>query len=85
MTGKLKNGYEFTISEDVLKDWHLMEAFAELEENPFAGVKLAKLLLADQYKEFIKSLEDENGRADATAVTDAISEILSYNSQTKNS
>lgn len=76
--GRLENGFEFTIDEEVMDDMELVDAMAEAEESDplkFSTVVL-KVLGKEQRNRLYDYLRDENGKVPIMAVANAITEIL---------
>lgn len=84
--GTISCGFTFSISEKVLKDWRIMELLEQLDTNPLATVKLAKLMLREdnQYQKLIDTLAEEDGYVDTEKMSNAILEIFKYRQETKN-
>lgn len=85
-TGTISCGFTFSISERVLNDWRIMELLEQLDSNPLATVRLAKLILREdnQYQKLIDTLSEEDGYVDTEKMSNAIIEIFQYSQETKN-
>lgn len=84
--GKLKCGFEYRIEDHVLNNMELVDAIAEVDQNPMALSKVLKMLLGDeQRKELYNHLRDaEKHNVPITAVSEAVAEIFGGSSQLKN-
>ena len=77
ITGKISNGFEFEIEEEIRDDMEFVELLAETETDITALPKLVTILLGnDKKRELYDLLRNEKGRVQLTAVSDAISEIF---------
>ena len=76
--GKLNNGFEFEIDENVLDDMELLDDMAEAEgDNPLKiSSVIVKVLGKEQRKRLYDSLRGENGKVSIEAATNAFTEIL---------
>ena len=84
--GKLKSGFEYKIEDHVLDNMELLDAIAEVDQNPMVLSKVLKMLLGDeQRKKLYNHLRDpKNGNVPIVAVSDAVAEIFSGSGQLKN-
>lgn len=84
--GKLKSGFEYKIEDHVLDNMELLDAIAEVDQNPMVLSKVLKMLLGDdQRKKLYDHLRDpKNGNVPIVAVSDAVAEIFSGSGQLKN-
>lgn len=84
--GKLKSGFEYKIEDYVLDNMELLDAIAEVDQNPMALPKVLKMLMGDeQRKKLYDHLRDpKNGNVPIVAVSDAVAEIFSGSGQLKN-
>lgn len=82
---KTSTGFAYSIDENVLNNFELLDLFAEVDENPLLLPKLLKMLLGEETK---KALYDHVRLEDGTVPADAISrellEILNGNDEVKN-
>ena len=76
--GKLKNGFEYEVDENVLDDMEMLDALAEARgEDPLQiNVVSKKLLGVEQRKRLYDHLRDETGRVPIEAATEAITDIM---------
>jgi len=80
--GKLKNGFEYHIDDDVLNDFELMELLLKCREDPSYIVDAGKFMLGGEFKGLKESCR-VNGRVKSNLVIASIEEILS-NKEVKN-
>ena len=84
--GKLKCGYEYEIEDHVLNNMELLDAVAEIEENPMALSSVTKMLFGtEKRKELYDKLRDPaNGTVPIMAVSEAVAEIFAGSGAGKN-
>lgn len=71
------SGFEFEIEDGVLDNMELLDAIAELEENPLKLTKVVKLLLGDETKERLYDhVRNDKGRVPAEALSKEVAEIF---------
>lgn len=80
--GKLENGFEYHIDDDVLNDFELMELLLKCREDASYIVDAGKFMLGVEFKELKESCR-VNGRVKSNLVIASIEEILS-NKEVKN-
>lgn len=82
---KTSTGFVYSIDENALNNFELLDLFAEVDENPLLLPKLLKMLLGEETK---KALYDHVRLEDGTVPADAISrellEIISGKPEVKN-
>ena len=82
---KTSTGFVYSIDENVLNNFELLDLFAEVDENPLLLPKLIKILLGEEGK---KALYDHVRLEDGTVPTDKIGkelvEIISGKPEVKN-
>lgn len=85
--GKLENGFEFEIDEEMLDDMRFIELLSATYNDPVKVIDLANFALGSEQKERLyKHLEDEKGRVKTQAFSDAMEEIFEKAGETvKNS
>lgn len=78
MTGKISNGFEFTVDESMLDNMELIEAIAAVDDGEVLKLpKLVELLLGkDNKARLYDSVRESDGRVPTTAVAAAIKEIF---------
>lgn len=75
--GKLNNGFEYEVDENVLDDMELLDALAEAEENPLKiSVVSRKVLGTEQRKRLYDHLRREDGTVPVEEASQAIIDIL---------
>lgn len=83
--GKLNNGFDYEINEDVFDNIRFFEMLAEVEENPLILAKMLMFLFGREQKEALyKHLEQINGKASVTDVMNCVEEIFEANNAAKN-
>lgn len=71
------SGFEFEIEDGVLDNMELLDAIAELEENPLKLTKVVKLLLGEETKERLYDhVRNEKGRVPAEALSTEVADIF---------
>lgn len=74
---KTASGFEFEIEDGVLDNMELLDAIAELEENPLKLTKVVKLLLGEKTKERLYDhVRNEKGRVPADALSTEVADIF---------
>jgi hypothetical protein len=83
---KTSTGFVYSIDENVLNNFELLDLFAEVDENPLLLPKVLKMLLGEETK---KALYDhvrlEDGTVPADKISDELAEIITGNKEVKNS
>lgn len=74
--GKTSTGFAFCVDEKQLDNMELVDAIAEVEENPVAVSKVIRMILGNQKKALYDHLRTEDGRVPIQALTNALVEIL---------
>ena len=83
--GKLENGFEYQVEYTAVNNMELVDAIAEVEENPVAISKVVKLLLGnDQRMALYDYLRTKDGNVPIDAVNKAVIEIFNSSQQGKN-
>lgn len=84
--GKTKCGFSYKLAQNRLENYELLEAIAEVEENPLALPKTVNLLLgkdqADKLKEHVR---DDEGLISTEVLSKIIMGIFESQKETKNS
>ena len=74
---KTASGFEFEIEDGVLDNMELLDAIAELEENPLKLTKVVKLLLGEETKERLYDhVRNDKGRVPADALSTEVADIF---------
>lgn len=76
ITGKTRSGFAFEIDEATLDNMELVDAIAEVDDNPLAVSKVLTLLLGSQKEALYDGLRTPDGRVPVSAVASAIKEIF---------
>lgn len=78
LTGTTSTGFEWELEDDVLDDMELLDALADWDRGKETGAIYAcRLLLGEQQRAALYDhLRGKNGRVKATAVLNAVTEIL---------
>lgn len=86
MKGRLADGFEAELNDNILDDWEFLELLDDVDNgNEGAIVRVAKMLLG---KDGLKSLKDhlrQDGHVKVTAMVPALTELMESASQLKNS
>lgn len=87
LNGTTKSGFSFTLDENVLDDYELLEALTAIDEGSSGKVvSMITLLLGSEQKEALKEhLRNEHGKVPASAMIREALEILQSARQGKNS
>ena len=91
INGKTKDGFNFKIDKRILDDWRLLKYIAMSESSDSSeqikgASNLVSLLLGDQEQALMEHLQKKHdGFVPASAVTDAITDILTSVNEIKNS
>lgn len=72
-----ESGLKLDIDENVFDDMELIDALAELEENPIAISKVVKMMFgADGKKQLYDHCRNEKGRVETVRVNNEITDIF---------
>lgn len=84
--GKLKCGFEYEIEDHVLNNMELLDAVAEIDQNPMALSSVTKMLFGtEKRKELYNHLRDpETNTVPILAVSEAVAEIFTGSGAGKN-
>lgn len=86
LKGKTKSGFEYEIPEENLNNYELLEALAEVEENPLIMPKTIKLLLGEEQAKKLKDhVRKKNGIVPTDKLSKEIQDIFENHKETKNS
>ena len=84
LKGVTKSGFRFSINENVMNDWEMMEKLAEMEDNPLASVAVIKKMLGKNQYEALKShLKKKNGRITTEAMMECFTNFMNAKPETK--
>ena len=75
---KTRSGFEVDIDAAVLDDMELVDALAELEDNPLAFSKVITMILGDEKKRLYDHIKTtrKSDRVSVTAMSEEIEDIL---------
>ena len=78
LTGTTSTGFEWKLEDDALDDMELLDARADWDRGKETGaIHACRLLLGEQQRAALYDhLRGDNGRVKATAVLNAVTEIL---------
>ena len=81
--GKTSCGFAYQIEETAFDDMELVDAIADLEENPAEISKIIRLMLGDEQKKALyEKVRTPEGRVPVKAVMQAVEEIFSAKNST---
>lgn len=84
--GKTKSGFDYSIPEENLNNYELLEVLVEVEENPLLIAKTVNLLLGKEQANRLKEhLRTKNGIVPTDKMSNEIMEIFESQKETKNS
>ncbi len=84
--GKTRTGFYYTITDETLDDWELLEILRKIDDgNPHYLVDAAKKLLGDkQYTKLKNHIKKTVGRVSATVMQKELDDIMQTNKKVKN-
>ncbi len=83
--GKTKSGFEYSIKESALNNFELVDALAEVDENPLLMSKVLNMLLGkEQKKKLFDHIRKEDGTVPFELVEKELVEIFQSNQDIKN-
>lgn len=82
--GTLSCGFAYEITDDALNNMELVDAIAEMGEDPVSMSRVVRLLLGDQQRKALYDHLREGGTVRIEAVADAVAEIFRGSNQVKN-
>lgn len=86
ISGKTKSGFKYSVEEERLNNYELLEAIGELEDDPLILTKVVDLLLGKEQKKELKNhVRTEDGLVPTDKLSEEITEIFKSQSETKNS
>lgn len=86
ISGKTKSGFKYSVPEERLNNYELLEAIGELENDPLILTKVVDLLLGKEQKKELKNhVRTEDGLVPTDKLSEEITEIFQSQSETKNS
>lgn len=83
--GKLKNGFKYTLEDEVVQDWELLRALRKVDKGETALiVDVAETLLGEAQLDKLVNYMKKEGRVTIERMVEAITEIMEENGETKN-
>ena len=84
--GKTKSGFEYTLEDEALDDYELLETLQDIDEGEYNKVtKMVKMLLGDKQRDALKEhIRGKNGRVSAQKLIDEVMEMFSAANKSKN-
>lgn len=82
--GTTSTGFKFEVLQERLANYELVEAIAEVDENPLVLPKLVKKLLGSQAEDLKEHVRDENGLVPLNRLMAEIEEIFNSKTSLKN-
>ena len=84
ISGKTRTGFEYTIDEEALNDYEILELMAKVRNNDVLSIfELIERLLGEEQKNRLKEHCRVNGRVPISAINDEIVDIFSNDSVKK--
>lgn len=83
---KTSSGFAYSINENALNNFELLDLFAGVDENPLLLPKAIEMLLGKDGKEALYNhVRLEDGTVPADKISDELAEIITGNKEVKNS
>lgn len=83
---KTSTGFAYSINENALNNFELLDLFAGVDENPLLLPKTIEMLLGKDGKEALYNhVRLEDGTVPADKISDELAEIITGNKEVKNS
>lgn len=84
ISGKTRTGFEYTIDEEALNDYEILELMAKVRNNDVLSIfELIERLLGEDQKNRLKEHCRVNGRVPISAINDEIVDIFTNDSVKK--
>lgn len=85
-TGKTSTGFEFTLEEDVLDDYELLEILTAVDKGEYGRItEMVERLLGENQKEQLKAhVRNNSGKVSAAKLLDEVKEIFDASNEIKN-
>ena len=85
-TGKTSTGFEFTLEDDVLDDYELLETLTAVDKGEYGQItEMVERLLGKEQKEKLKEhVRNNNGKVSAAKLLDVVREIFDASNEIKN-
>ena len=86
LKGKTKSGFSFSISDETLNNYELLEVISVVDDNPLKLPQLMNMLLgSEQAKKLKDHVRTENGFVPMDVIQGEIMEIFQSGPKSKNS
>lgn len=83
---KTSTGFAYSINENALNNFELLDLFAEVDENPLLLPKVIEMLLGKEGKQALYDhVRLEDGTVPADRISNELMEIINGNQEVKNS
>lgn len=85
-TGKTSTGFEFSLQDEVLDDYELLETLQDIDGGDYGKTtKMVTMLLGQAQKDALKDhVRSENGRVSAQKMLAEVMEIFESKNKSKN-
>ena len=85
-TGKTSTGFEFTLEDNILDDYELLETLSEVDRGEYGKVtEMVEKLLGKEQKEKLKEhVRNSSGRVSAAKLLEEVREIFDASNEIKN-
>ena len=85
-TGKTSTGFEFSLQDEVLDDYELLETLQDIDGGDYGKTtKMVTMLLGQAQKDALKDhVSSENGRVSAQKMIAEVMEIFESKNKSKN-
>ena len=84
--GKTSTGFEFSLGDDVMDDYELLEVLSSIDTGDYTLVpKMVEMLLGKEQKESLKDhLRNKNGKVSVKGMMEEVMEIFKESTPGKN-
>ena len=85
-TGKTSSGFEFSLQDEVLDDYELLETLQDIDDGDYGKTtKMVTMLLRPAQRDALKDhVRSENGRVSAQKMLAEVMEIFESKNKSKN-
>lgn len=85
-TGKTSSGFEFSLQDEVLDDYELLETLQDIDDGDYGKTtKMVTMLLEPAQRDALKDhVRSENGRVSAQKMLAEVMEIFESKNKSKN-
>lgn len=75
--GKTSTGFSFELNENIIDNIELVDALAEMEENPIALSKVMKMIFTDKTRKALYDhVRTKDGRVPVEAISNEIRDVF---------